>query len=49
MFMSYADYLKKTSKEDNRQAWIDWKVEACGMSYTEAYKAAYDSEWGYEE
>jgi len=49
MFMSYADYLEKTKKEDNRNSWIDWKTEICGMSYTEAYKASYDPDWGYEE
>ena len=48
MVMNYDEYLQKTKKEDNKQSWIDWKFEICGMSYTEAVKAANDPEWGYE-
>ena len=48
MFMSYEEYLTKTNKEDNRESWIDWKTEICGMSYMEARRASYDPDWGYE-
>lgn len=47
--MSYEDFLKETKKEDNRESWIDWKTDVCGMSYLAARRAAYDPEWGYEE
>lgn len=47
--MSYDEYLKRTGKEASKEAWIDWKVEICGMSYIEARKVCYDLDWGYEE
>lgn len=46
--MSYNEYLTKTGKEDNKQSWIDWKVEVCGMRYMEAVRASNDPDWGYE-
>lgn len=48
MYMSYAEYLATTGSEDSRQSWIAWKVEICRMEPSEATKAAYDKEWGYE-
>lgn len=48
-FTSYEEYLKVTKQKDCKESWIDWKVECCGMSYQEAYKASSDTYgWGYE-
>ncbi len=47
--LSYREYLQKTGKKDSAISWIDWKVEICGMDYEEAKKAAFDTEWGWEE
>lgn len=48
MFMSYAEYLKETGREDCRDSWVDWKHNIYGMNYEEADKASRDPEWGYE-
>ena len=47
--MSYEEYLAKTQKEDNKESWIDWKFEICGMSYLEAIREANDPDCGYEQ
>lgn len=44
----YKEYINLTSREDNRQSWVDWKIEICGMSEDEAIKASIDPEWGYK-
>lgn len=38
--MSYQEYLEKTGYKDSPTAWKWWKVEICGMTETEAIKAA---------
>jgi hypothetical protein len=48
MLMSYDEYLEKTGKENCVEIWIDWKVDVCGMKYTEALKVAHDPDWGFE-
>jgi hypothetical protein len=48
MLISYEEYLSKMHLKDNKDNWIYWKMDICGMSEEEAIKVAYNPEWGYK-
>lgn len=47
--IGYEDYLIERELTDDKENYIDYLTECCGIGYIDALRAANDCDYGYEE